>query len=280
MEAQGQSISSMVDQGLVSQLIEMGFSKAVSEKALFLTQAKDLERPIEWISEHSNDPDFEEELQVVEGPAKSNLTPEEAQRMARELQQKLHRDRIQKEKDLELQRERDRIKSSKELTEAKRKFEEQERKRVIDEQMRQKKKAQDELREAQESLRREKEERFGKKSAEAEKPPEERIRGALNAIKTLYPDYRNPGVARTAMSTLRAYTNNILSNPTEVKFRSIKQDNKAFQERVSKVTGGLNFLRAVGFSEENGFWVNQSSDLSTLSLGLHLLDEYLSTLGS
>jgi uncharacterized UBP type Zn finger protein len=45
MEESGQSISGMVDQSLVSQLMEMGFSKAVSEKALFLTQSKDLENP-------------------------------------------------------------------------------------------------------------------------------------------------------------------------------------------------------------------------------------------
>ena len=279
MEESGQSISGMVDQSLVSQLMEMGFSKAVSEKALFLTQSKDLEKPIEWISEHQADADFEEELQIVQGSGRSNLSAEEAQKLARELQAKLRADRLQKEKELELQRERDRIKSSKELTEAKRKFEEQERKRAIEEQMRQKKKAQDELREAHEALRREKEERFGKKSEEVEKPPEERIRGALNAIKSLYPEYRNPGVARTALTTLRVYTNNILSNPEEAKFRSIKQDNKAFQERVSKVTGGLNYLRAVGFVDENGFYVFKSPDLAILQLGLRLLDEFISSLG-
>ena len=279
MEESGQSISAMVDQTLVSQLMEMGFSKAVSEKSLFLTQSKDLEKPIEWISEHQADADFEEELQIVQGSGRSNLSAEEAQRLARELQTKLRTDRLQKEKELELQRERDRIKSSKELTEAKRKFEDQERKRAIEDQLREKKKAQNELKEAQDALRREKEEKFGKKSQEAEKPPNERIRAALTAIKTLYPEFRNPGVARTALNTLRVYTNNIVSNPEEAKFRSIKQDNKAFQERVSKVTGGLNYLRAVGFADENGFYVFRSPDLSILQLGLEILDEFINSLG-
>ncbi|OMJ88515.1 hypothetical protein SteCoe_9556 [Stentor coeruleus] len=247
METQGQSISSMVDQSLVTQLIEMGFSKNVSEKSIFLTQAKSVEPAMDWISEHQGDPDFEEELQIIQGLTPSSMTSEEAQARARDLQLKLKQDREKKDKELELQREKDRIRTNKELSEAKAKFEEQERKRAIDEQMRQKKKVQNELKDQQEILRREKEERFGKKFSvnEEEKPPEERINGALKAIKTLHPNYRNPGVAKTCMITLRAYTSNILKNPEEAKFRSIKADNKAFQDRVAKVTGGINYLKAV-----------------------------------
>ena len=47
MEPSGQGISSMVDQVLVNSLLEMGFSKAVSEKALFLTQAKSIEQALD-----------------------------------------------------------------------------------------------------------------------------------------------------------------------------------------------------------------------------------------
>lgn len=208
-----------------------------------------------------------------------NLTPEEAQVIARELQRKLKEDREIKEKELELQRERDRIKSSKELSEARRLFEDQERKRAIDEQIREKKKAQDELKRAQEELKREREARFGKKAETVEAPPEEKIRTALNAIKTLYPEYRNPNVAKTAMNTLKVYTNNILTHPEESKYRSIKQDNKAFQDRVAKVSGCINYLKAVGFSDESGFYTHSSQDLSILRLGLQLLDEFLSLLG-
>lgn len=280
METQGQSISSMVDQAFVTQLIEMGFSKNVAEKSIFLTQAKSIEPAMDWISEHQGDPDFEEELQIIQGPTPTSMTPEEAQIRARDLQIKLKHDREKKEKELELQREKDRIRTNKELSEAKAKFEEQERKRAIDEQMRQKKKVQDELREQQEILRREKEARFGKKFSvnEEEKPPEERINGALKAIKNLYPNYRNPGVARTCLTTLRAYTTNILNNPEEAKFRSIKVDNKAFQDRVAKVTGGINYLKAVGFVENAGVYIFQTSDFSVLQIGLKLLDEYISTL--
>ncbi len=41
----------------------MGFPKAVAEKSLFFTQgAGTIEKALEWIDEHSADPDFNEEL--------------------------------------------------------------------------------------------------------------------------------------------------------------------------------------------------------------------------
>ena len=277
----GQSISSLVDQNLVNTLMEMGISKAVSEKSLFLTQAKSIEPALDWINEHQNDADYEEELQIVQGQSNSTLTREEALVKARELQQKLKRDREIKEKDLELQREKDRIRVNKELLEAKKKADEQEYKRAIEERMREKKKVQQELKEQEEILRREKEERFGKKisaSSTQEKTPQEKISAALKTIKTLYPTFRNPGVARTALNTLKAYSSNIINNPESDKYRIIKTENRAFQDRIAKVTGATNFLKAVGFQEEGGMYTFSSFDFSVLELGLKLIDEVLGTL--
>lgn len=45
--------------------MDMGFSKNVSEKSLFLTQNASLENAMEWIDKHSEDADFEEELRIV-----------------------------------------------------------------------------------------------------------------------------------------------------------------------------------------------------------------------
>lgn len=48
--------------------MEMGFTKAVAEKALFLNLSKQgdpIGNALEWISEHSEDPDFNEELTIV-----------------------------------------------------------------------------------------------------------------------------------------------------------------------------------------------------------------------
>lgn len=48
--------------------MEMGFSKIVSEKALFLNLGKagePLTLALEWIEAHTDDPDFNEELKIV-----------------------------------------------------------------------------------------------------------------------------------------------------------------------------------------------------------------------
>ena len=51
VEQEGQSISTFVNQEYVKQLMEMGFSKNVSEKALFFTLATGgtTEKALEWI---------------------------------------------------------------------------------------------------------------------------------------------------------------------------------------------------------------------------------------
>lgn len=64
---EGESISTYVNQEYVKQLLEMGFSKTVSEKALFMTLAQGgtTEKALEWIDQHSEDADFNEELKIV-----------------------------------------------------------------------------------------------------------------------------------------------------------------------------------------------------------------------
>lgn len=64
---EGESISTYVNQEYVKQLLEMGFSKTVAEKALFMTLAQGgtTEKALEWIDQHSEDADFNEELKIV-----------------------------------------------------------------------------------------------------------------------------------------------------------------------------------------------------------------------
>jgi len=69
----------------------MGFSKNVSEKALFMTANKGVEKAMDWINSHMDDEDYEEALFIVgEIPGKirppSNLTIEERMQKAKELQ--------------------------------------------------------------------------------------------------------------------------------------------------------------------------------------------------
>lgn len=66
-EEEGESISGYVNQEYAKQLVEMGFPKAVAEKALFFTLANGgtTEKALEWIDQHSEDADFNEELKIV-----------------------------------------------------------------------------------------------------------------------------------------------------------------------------------------------------------------------
>jgi uncharacterized UBP type Zn finger protein len=112
-EPQGKSITEYVKADIVTQLIEMGFSKAVSEKACFFTQSI-LEKALEWIEEHQKDPDFEEELRIVgEEENKPKMTDEEIKQKAKELQELARKRYIQKQKELEEEQERNRIRQSK-----------------------------------------------------------------------------------------------------------------------------------------------------------------------
>lgn len=66
-EQEGESVSGYVNQEYVNQLMEMGFTKAVAEKALFFTLAQGgtTEKAMEWIEQHMEDADFNEELKIV-----------------------------------------------------------------------------------------------------------------------------------------------------------------------------------------------------------------------
>ena len=67
-----------------------------------------------------------------------------------------------------------------------------------------------------------------------------------------------------------------MQNPTEEKFRKIRQSNKAYQERIAVLEGTSLFLQSAGFMsqtlDEQEFWVfPQNSDLE----GLQVLKEAL-----
>ncbi len=110
-EPEGKSITDYVKAEVVNQLIEMGFSKNVSEKACFFNQNV-LENAINWIYEHQNDPDFEEELRIVGEENKPKMTDEEIKQKAKELQELARKRYLQKQKDLEEEQERNRIRTS------------------------------------------------------------------------------------------------------------------------------------------------------------------------
>uniref|UniRef100_A0A336M5Y8 CSON009594 protein n=1 Tax=Culicoides sonorensis TaxID=179676 RepID=A0A336M5Y8_CULSO len=54
----------------------------------------------------------------------------------------------------------------------------------------------------------------------------------------------------TCVETLIRYIENIINHPDEEKYRKIRMSNRIFQEKVEHVEGALDFLRAIGFTEQ------------------------------
>jgi uncharacterized UBP type Zn finger protein len=112
-QPEGDSISGYVKQDIVSQLVEMGFSKNVAEKACFFNQSI-LEKSIEWIYEHQQDPDFEEELRIVgKEQGGEPLSEEDIKKRAKELQEYARKRYQEKQKQLEEEQEKNRVRQSK-----------------------------------------------------------------------------------------------------------------------------------------------------------------------
>lgn len=211
----------MINQQFSTELQSMGYSKNVSEKALFLTQNMSVEKALDWINENSKSPDFEEELRIVgraeEGP---KMSKEEAAQKAKELQQKLREKRMLREKEEELERERSRIKGGKALTEARRELEEMQAKRDMEAKLRQKREDELARQKILMDLQRDREERFGKKAAggvvtsnqnSSSKPltPFDKIESCIKQLNIAYPNNLFPGAVKTCLKTILIYLGEI-----------------------------------------------------------------------
>ena len=209
----------MVNQTFSTELQSMGYSKNVSEKALFLTQNLSLEKALDWINENSKSSDFEEELRIMAGKIDEGpkLSKEEAAQKAKDLQQRIREKRLLREKEEEQEREKNRVKGGKAMTEARRELEELQVKRDMDLKMRQKR--EDELAKQKIllELERDREERFGKKAVQNVNNPTqkakimtpiEKIEGCIKQLKIAYPGSSFPGAWSTALKTILIYLGN------------------------------------------------------------------------
>lgn len=61
---------------------------------------------------------------------------------------------------------------------------------------------------------------------------------------------KDPEKARVGIDTLCKYLDNIIGNPEEPKYRKIRAQNKAFQERVLPLKGSVELLQAAGFERQ------------------------------
>ncbi|KAJ6302369.1 hypothetical protein OIU77_016454 [Salix suchowensis] len=124
-----------VDKKVLEELEAMGFPTARATRALHYSGNASLESAVNWVVEHENDPDIDEMPMVpvnskVEAP-KPSLTPEEMKQKAQELRERARKKKEEEEKKTEREKEKERIRIGKELLEAKRIEEENERKRLM-----------------------------------------------------------------------------------------------------------------------------------------------------
>lgn len=278
-QQEGESISGLVNKDQVNKLIEMGYSKNVSEKAMFLNQ-NILEKAIEWIYENQNEPDFEEELRMV-GQKKSKMTEEEIKQKAKELQAYARQKYLQKEKERAEEQERNRIRMTKDLAIAKREMEDAENKRFIDQQKRKKQEEEKAKREMIEQLERDKAERFGKEyisnlENKKKSSPIDDCKYYIEAIVKLYPVFRCGDQAKTCLNTIKVIISNIIKSPDEEKFQKIKMTNQNIAERIGKIPLAIKLLVALGFKEDGEYYIYSIKDNELLKSVVIDIDSQIS----
>lgn len=261
-------IETLIKVDVANQLMEMGFSKNVSQKACLFTNSV-LEQAIEWIDQHQGDPDFEEpaKIEVSAEENKPKLSPEEAKERARELQKKAREMHIQKQKELEAEQEKNRVRSIKELQEAQRLAKETETRLYVERRKKEKMEAEQAKREMLMQLARDKEERFGKKfdpfsqkEVKKEYTKYENVEYYLKVIKTTI----HPNIERdrfmNCYTTLRAILRNILKDVNNEKFKKVKMTNPNVQERIGNIPMAIKTLEELGFVTEGEFMVAKNID--------------------
>ncbi|KAG6742688.1 hypothetical protein POTOM_053610 [Populus tomentosa] len=276
-----------VDKKILEELEAMGFLTARATRALHYSGNASLEAAVNWVVEHENDPDIDEMPMVpVNSKAeasKPSLTPEEVKQKAQELRygalkciSKLHGD--------------ERIRIGKELLEAKRIEQENERKRL----MALRKAEKEEEKRAREKIRQKLEEDKAERRRKLGLPPEdpatvkpsapvveekksmlpvrpatkqEQMRECLRSLKQNHKD--DDAKVKRAFQTLLTYVGNVAKNPGEEKFRKIRLNNQTFQDRVGSLEGGIRFLELCGFekieSDEFFFLARDKVDMAVLN---------------
>lgn len=266
-----------VDKKLLEELEAMGFSTARATRALHYSGNSGLEAAVNWVVEHEKDPDIDQMPLVPANTkaeaSKPSLTPEEMKIKAQELRERARKKKEEEEKRQEREREKERIRVGKELLEAKRIEEENERKRIL---MLRKAEKEEEKR-AREKIRQKLEEDRAERRRKLGLPPEdpaavkpstpvveekksmlpirpatkaEQMRECLRSLKHNHKE--EEARVKKAFQTLLTYVGNVAKNPDEEKFRKIRLNNPSFQERVGGLRGGIEFLELCGFEKIEG----------------------------
>jgi hypothetical protein len=286
-QPQPPSIESLIDLNVSKSLQEMGYSKNVSEKACLLNKSN-IDKCLDWIMEHINDPDFEEEAKIEINPNEppvSNLSKEEAAAKARELQERARKKHEENQKKMDEEHEKMRIQSTKEILKAKRAEEERQMQMFLIKKKKEEEENERAKREVLEQIARDKAERFGKKYVPGEiddKPKvytkEENIQFYIKSIKVVFNPFRSGDVLKNCLSTMKIILNNILKHEGEEKFTKVKLTNPNVHERIGKINNAIKCLEELGFVKDGEFMVCKNVDKELFQKTIKILDDELSKL--
>ena len=203
---------------------------------------------------------------------KVKLTPEEAKQKLKELTDKARLAKKEREEADALEREKMRMKSGKQMVDAKQKGDEAAMKRKVELDRIEKEQDAAYKKRVLDEMRRDRNERFGIKEEEGDKTESiakkvelpkytkmEQIELQCEQVKVGNSAY--PEKSRVFFETANLYVNNIIKNNGEEKFRKINQENKAFQSRILEAFGGCETLNAIGYEEQGTFLVMKDFDL-------------------
>jgi hypothetical protein len=276
VKTETKSILDFIKPEVAQQLQEMGFSKNVSEKACLFTNSN-IEQAIEWISQHQQDPDFEEPAQIEVSPdqqPKVQMSKEEAAIKAKELQEKMRKMHEEKQKEMDREHERLRIQNAKEMAKAREAEKERQARIFVEQKKRREKEDEEHRRQVLEQLERDKAERLGKKYVPPEQKQkvytkEENIQYFIKTIKTVYNPFRAADTLKNCFKTLKILLSNILKNPNEDKFKTIKLSNPNIHERIGKISIALKLLEELGFVKNDEVMTvgNVDTDLFNKTVG-------------
>lgn len=248
----------------LTMLEDMGFSKNVREKALVMTGNNSQEDAINWIDLNCEKPGFEDEL-IVNKVSENNtqtqnkpLTQDQIKSRQKELIEKLKKDRAEKDRLLEIEQEKSRMKQGKELTKAKREQEDLDMKRHIEQMARERSKSKEEYNILLAKVEEDKRRRFGDKyvpPSQVKKTPEKIFEEIWEKMRKIY--MGKSDVVRTCFDTILIYLGNIQKEPGNEKFQKINTNNSNFKRRVGDILDGNIILKNCGFGEANeeGFFV-------------------------
>ena len=279
------SILDFIKPEVALQLQDMGFSKNGSEKACLFTQSN-IEQAVEWISQHQGDPDFEEPAQIevsANQPPKIQMSKEEAAIKAKELQQKMRKIHEEKQKELDREHERLRIQNAKEMAKAREAEKERQAKIFVEQKKRREKEDAEHRRQVLEQLERDKAERLGKKYVPPEQKQkvyskEENIQYLIRSIKTVYNPFRAGDTMKVCFKTMRLMLNNVIKNPNEEKFKTIKLSNPNVHERMGKISLAVKILEELGFVKNDELMTITKVDTNLFKETIGYLDEELNKL--